>query len=100
MVNVPDDFQLFIDSVITGAYNSDENEVWTQYKQEIEAPCNSYESLEEIDFQSSSGSEVDMLPAPTNRKEKEAAKKRTTKISKTALSLHGFEMDQLRAYPN
>ena len=79
---MPDDFMLFIDSVITGAYNSDENEQWTYYRQDTQAPNNSFESMEEIDFQSSSGSEADMLPAPTNRKEKEAAKKRTTKISK------------------
>lgn len=41
-----------------------------------------------------------MIPAPTNRKEKNLAVKRKAKVVKESLSMHGFEMDLIRIYPH
>jgi hypothetical protein len=32
LIHVPDNFKIYIDSVLTQAYNSDENKEWTKYK--------------------------------------------------------------------
>ena len=45
---------MFIDSIITNAYNQDEMQLWQDYRQEISAPYPSTNSEEEIDFESSS----------------------------------------------
>ena len=39
------------------AYNSDENEEWANNRKDINAPANSMESMEHIDFESSSDEE-------------------------------------------
>jgi hypothetical protein len=42
------------------AYNSDDNELWCNFREDMECPANSMESTEQIDFQSSSDDEVVM----------------------------------------
>lgn len=54
VLHLDKDFDLFIDSLMHSAYASDDNEFWAEYRQECEQPANSYESLEQIDFHSSS----------------------------------------------
>lgn len=54
LLHVPDNFELQIDSLINAAYNTDLQEQWADYKPDIDAPCNSQESNEDIDFYSSS----------------------------------------------
>lgn len=42
-----------------------------------------------------------MIPMPTTRKEKKAAKQNKAKIKdRTSLELHGFNIDQFKGYPN
>jgi hypothetical protein len=41
-----------------------------------------------------------MIPQPINRAQKKEQKKRVEKIEKKSLGLHGFNMSQLKAYPN
>ena len=57
LLHRPFQFDLYIDSMMHAAYNSDENEEWANKKQEIDAPCNSIESIEHIDFYSSNSEE-------------------------------------------
>lgn len=57
---MPDRFELYIDSIMHAAYNSDENEEWANEKQSIKAPSNSMESNEMIDFFSSSEDEEEI----------------------------------------
>lgn len=99
LVHAPDDHQLFIDSIITAGYNSDEIEEWSKYRQDIKAPENSIESLEEVDFESSSES-VELIPQPQSKREKAEAKKKTKKVVKDSLHLHGFDTLQLSMYPH
>jgi hypothetical protein len=66
----------------------------------VEAPQNSIESQEDIDFESSSASSMDMIPQPQTRKQKKEMKAVPEKIVKESLDLHGFNMDILRAYPH
>ena len=54
LLHKPLNFELYIDSLMHAGYNSEENEAQSSLKQEIDAPCNSMESFEEIDFFSSS----------------------------------------------
>jgi len=54
LLHKPLNFELYIDSLMHAGYNSEENEAQSSLKQEIDAPCNSMESFEEIDFCSSS----------------------------------------------
>ena len=56
ILHKPADFQLHIDSLMNDAYNSDENDDWTSIRDglDMECPANSIESIEHIDFQSSS----------------------------------------------
>ena len=63
LLNVPDEFDVMIDSYIIKAYNSDEEKKWAEFKPDIDCPNNSLYSEEEIDFDSSSDS-VDMIPQP------------------------------------
>ena len=58
LLHRPLNFDLYIDSLMHAAYNSDENEEWANKKQDIDAPCNSIESIEQIDFYSSSSEEL------------------------------------------
>ena len=57
LLHKPDGWDLFIDSIMHTAYNSDENEDWAVNRKDIGAPANSMESMEVIDFQSSSDEE-------------------------------------------
>ena len=100
MIHVPNDFDFWVDSVIREAYNSNEENNWKSYKQDLKVPQNSGESQEEIDFESSSESATDMIPQPVNRAQKKEQKKRVEKIEKKSLGIHGFNMDMLKAYPN
>ena len=43
---------------------------------------------------------MNMIPMPTNRKEKKEAKGKKLKVSKESLYMHGFDMDMLRMYPH
>ena len=38
LIHVPDNFKIYIDSVLTQAYNSDENTEWTKYREETDVP--------------------------------------------------------------
>jgi hypothetical protein len=91
---------MYIDSLITQAYNSDDNAEWAVYRQDVDAPNPSLESQEDIDFESSSESAGDMIPMPQNRKQKQEMKAKPQKIVKESLVLHGFNMEMFRAYPH
>ena len=93
LLNVPDDWDFFIDSLTAAAYNSEEIEAYSKLLPEVLVPQNSLESLEEIDFKSSSEDSVDMIPKPQTRKEKQEVKKRPEKLKKDAVNLHGFDMN-------
>ena len=41
-----------------------------------------------------------MIPQPQNRKEKIELKKKAIKVAKESLDLHGFDTDELGAYPH
>ena len=60
ILHTNNNFQLQIDSIIRQAYDNDEIEFAANNKQEIDAPCNSMESNEKIEFYSS-GSEYEIL---------------------------------------
>mmetsp|Transcript_25236 Transcript_25236/g.39057 ORF Transcript_25236/g.39057 Transcript_25236/m.39057 type:complete len:106 (-) Transcript_25236:4323-4640(-) len=64
LINVPQDFTLFIDSIITQAYNSDYEMDFGSHlmEPEVKVPDNSSESQEEFDFESSGSSMEDMIP--------------------------------------
>lgn len=70
LLNVPDEWDFFIDSLTAVAYNSEDNEIYGELQPDLEAPHNSIESLEEIDFDSSSDGSQEMIPKPQTRKEK------------------------------
>jgi hypothetical protein len=53
LLHLPYNFELQIDSLMHAAYQSDMEEE----KASLNAPCNSQESMEEIDFNSSCGSD-------------------------------------------
>lgn len=95
ILHMPGDFELFVDSLICRGYNSDEIAESSRYRQEIRAPNNSLESLEEVDFESSDEEEdfANMIPQPTNKREKQEAKKRTAKVKEQSLQFHGFDMN-------
>ena len=93
LLNVPDDWDFFIDSLTAAAYNSEEIEAYSKLVPEVLVPQNSLESLEEIDFKSSSEDSVDMIPKPQTRKEKQEVKKKPEKLKKDAVNLHGFDMN-------
>ena len=58
LLHKPGEWNLFIDSIMHTAYNSDENEEWAnEVRCDIGAPANSMESMEFIDFESSSDEE-------------------------------------------
>ena len=57
LLHKPGGWDLFIDSLMHTAYNSDENEEWAYNRKDIGAPANSMESIEVIDFESSSDEE-------------------------------------------
>ena len=57
-------------------------------------------SIEDMDFESSSESAGDMIPQPANREAKKIQKKRKEKIVKESLDMHGFNMEMFRAYPH
>jgi len=52
---------MFIDSIISSAYDYDEMQLWQDYRQEISAPYPSTNSEEEIDFESSSEEPEDTI---------------------------------------
>ena len=58
LLHLPSDFDLNIDSIMHAAYNSDEMDQWADYKMKCDAPCNSQESNEMIDFESTSEESV------------------------------------------
>lgn len=98
LLHVPDDFEFFIDSLCAAAYNSEEVEQYSQLEPDVYCPENSLESLEEIDFDSSSDGSVEMIPKPANRKEKveakaEIKKAERPKLKKETLTLHGFDVN-------
>jgi len=70
LLHVPDHWDFFIDSLTSAAYNSDELEAYGELEPDLRAPQNSIESLEEVDFASSSDDSVELIPKPQNRKEK------------------------------
>lgn len=101
LLNVPEDFTLMLDSLMHKAYDDQEIEFWANKQPDTAVPQNSVASEEEIDFKSSSEDAADMIPMPTTRKEKKAAKQNKAKIKdRTSLELHGFNIDQMKGYPN
>ena len=58
---------MFIDSIITDAYTDHEMIKWSKYKQELKAPYPSTESEEEVDFNSSTEEDEDVIVAPTEK---------------------------------
>ena len=100
MINMPDNWDFFMDSLTANGYDSDEINRWLDYKQECAAPENSMESLEEIDFASSSDEEAVDEPVQEEKKEeKKEVKKKPEKVRKETLFLHGFDQNQLGAFP-
>ena len=95
-------YDIFIDSIIQHGYNSDDMAKYASKPLEIEAPANSVESLEEIDFESSSSEDEEILPGqkPATKKERAAVKKKLEqgkilKVSKKNITFHGFDIEQL-----
>jgi hypothetical protein len=41
LLHIPNQFKMDIDSIITQAYNSDENNEWVRYREETNVPYNS-----------------------------------------------------------
>lgn len=100
MINMPDNWDFFMDSLTANGYDSDEINNWVAYQQECAAPENSMESLEEIDFASSSDEDAIEEPVQEEKKEeKKEVKKKPEKVRKETLFLHGFEQNQLGAFP-
>lgn len=62
LLHIPNQFKMDIDSFLTQAYNSDENNEWVRYREETNVPYNSQNSVEDIDFSSSSEEAEDMIP--------------------------------------
>jgi hypothetical protein len=102
------------------AYNSDSNDDRASWKPDIDAPCNSQESNEEIAFESSDEEEnqkikkayqdmdiaitrrkkeTDILPAESRAERDKLEQLQKIKIHRDALLLHGFNMDILKTYP-
>jgi len=79
LLNVPDDWDFFIDSLHAVAYNSDSIEQYAEMEPDLFAPHNSIESLEEVDFASSSEGEQELIPKPQTRKEKKEVKEEIKK---------------------
>ena len=103
IINATPGYDIFIDSLITAGYNSDEICELADEDPECMAPQNSNESHEEIDWKSSSDDFMDMVPMPTTKREKQEAKKKKKdgkQISKEQLVFHGFDVEQLQAYPH
>ena len=61
LLHMPADFHLMVDSIMQKAYNESEDDYNSQASKEpdVPAPCNSQESHEEIDFESSGESEYE-----------------------------------------
>ena len=93
LVHCPAGYDIFIDSIISHGYNSDEICAGAEEEPDLDAPQNSEESDEEIDFDSSSEDAMDMIPMPTNRKEKKEKAKAPVKITKENLAFHGFDVE-------
>jgi len=72
---------------------------WVEYKPELNAPYPSTESEEEVDFNSSTEEDDDVIVAQTD-KTKFQHKPKKAKVVKESLHMHGFEMDCLRAFPH
>lgn len=100
LVHCPQGYDIFIDSIISHGYNSDEICGAADEDPDLDAPQNTEESDEEIDFESSSEEAFDMIPMPTNRKEKKEKAKAPVKITKENLAFHGYDIEQLEAYPH
>ena len=105
LVSVPDRYNLFIDSIITEAWTQEEFQNRLNYRQEVDAPQNSWESQEEIDFASDEEEKEEApIAEPKDRDKKKRKKKeepvKVTKVGAKALHMHGFEPDMLRAYPH
>lgn len=58
LLHVPENWQLVIDSLITIAYNSDDQRIQAEKEPDLYAPANSMQSIEIIDLEASSDEEV------------------------------------------
>lgn len=68
IVNVPEDFTLYIDSLMINGYSPEELDEWCGKPQRLRQPNNSDASLEEISFGSSSDQDDDeMIPKPETK---------------------------------
>ena len=106
-------FDLHIDSLMHAAYNSDNEREEGNRQPSIGAPCNSEESLEQIDlekdedFEDNTGVEivrktkeqVDMYP-DTKEGRLYTMRMKSLKIHREALSLSGFDVGVLKLYPS
>lgn len=102
------------------AYNSDSNDENASQQPSIGAPCNSWESNEEMDFDSSDEetnskrkaankdldiiitrkkNKVDIILAETKEEGIKEEKLQSINIHRNALKLHGYNMDVLQTYP-
>ncbi len=56
--------------------------------------------MEEFDFDSSSEDAFDLIPMPINKHHKKELKAKPARVVKESLNLHGFDTEQLLAYPH
>ena len=83
LLALPDKYHLFIDSIITEAWAADEWADRLNYRQEVKAPENSYDSLEEIDFASEEEEpEPEVIPEAPKKKKRKRGEEEVKKVTK------------------
>lgn len=121
LLHMPPNFELQIDSLMHAAYNSDSNDELASQQPSIGAPCNSWESNEEMDFDSSDEetnqkrkaankdqdivitrkkNKMDVILAETKAERTEQERLQSIQIHRNALTLHGYNMEVLQTYPH
>ena len=93
-------FDLNIDSIMHCAYANDEIDEWAEYKQEVAAPCNSQNSMEDLNFASSSEGSLeevvgDVKDKAAEKVKEEAVHSTVVKSMKTKKPKRQIRIDQL-----
>jgi len=109
ILHIPFEYEFFIDSITTAAYNSDELESNAEMGPDVPVPNNSEISVYDYGLSESSSDEEDEEPAPKKeevKKEEEKPKvekkvtKKPEKVKAASLELHAFDINELGAYPS
>lgn len=110
IMNIPYQYEFFVDSITTAGYNSEEIECYAAQEPELEVPENSDASVYEYGLEDDSSAEEESeeekgpekpeepkLEKPKAEKKPSPAK--PTKVRKESLECHGFSVMALGAYP-